>query len=192
MKSLTLNYLEHSAHFVENHDIERVVYSMGNNIEKAKAAGTIAATIGGMIFIYHGQWSGYENRLEVHLRRQVEEKENEDVKKYYQKLMKILKEPAFTSSSFHYIDNITGNLKDNLVAYIRETEDNHYLIVVNYSSKEGCSHVPIYNVEPKDGRANFLEVMEGYLYAISEDAIKKSGLIVCLNHWEAKIYKYNY
>ena len=192
MKSLTLNYLEHSAHFVENHDIERVVYSMGNNIEKAKAAGTIAATIGGMIFIYHGQWSGYENRLEVHLRRQVEEKENEDVKKYYQKLMKILKEPAFTSSSFHYIDNITGNLKDNLVAYIRETEDNHYLIVVNYSSKEGCSHVPIYNVEPKDGRANFLEVMEGYLYAISEDAIKKSGLIVCLNPWEAKIYKYNY
>jgi glycosidase len=192
MKSLTLDYLEHSAHFVENHDIERVVYSMGNNIEKAKAAGTIAATVGGMIFIYHGQWSGYVNRLEVHLRRQVEEKENEGVKKYYQKLMKILKEPAFTSSSFHYIDDITGNLKDNLVAYIRETEDNHYLIVVNYSSNEGCSHVPIYNVEPKDGRANFLEVMEGYQYAISEDAIKKYGLTVCLNPWETKIYKYNY
>ena len=165
---------------------------MGNNIEKAKAEGTIAATIGGMVFIYHGQWSGYANRLEIHLRRQVEEKEDESVKKYYQKLMKILKEPAFTSSNFHYIDDITGNLKDNFVEYIREAGENHYLIVVNYSSDEGCPHVPIYSVEPKDGRANFLEVIEGYKYTISEDAIKKYGLTVCLNHWETKIYKYNY
>ena len=56
-------FLAHSAHFVENHDENRVVFSMNNNIEKAKAAGTIAATIGGMIFINHGQWSGYKNRI---------------------------------------------------------------------------------------------------------------------------------
>jgi len=36
------------------------------SVEKAKAEGTMAATLGGMIFMNHGQWSGYRNKLDVH------------------------------------------------------------------------------------------------------------------------------
>ena len=62
-------FFGHVAHFVENHDENRVVYNMQGNLEKARAAGTIAATLGGMIFFNHGQWSGLKNKLDVHLRR---------------------------------------------------------------------------------------------------------------------------
>ena len=60
---------------------------MQGNIEKAKAAGTIAATLGGMIFFNHGQWSGLRNKLDVHLRRGASESPDSGTEKYYQKLM---------------------------------------------------------------------------------------------------------
>ena len=49
------SFWKDKANFVENHDELRAVHNMGDNYKKAKAAGTIAATIGGMIFMNHGQ-----------------------------------------------------------------------------------------------------------------------------------------
>ena len=42
---------------------------MVRNYKKAMAAGTIAVTVGGMIFKNRGQWEGKKNKLDVHLRR---------------------------------------------------------------------------------------------------------------------------
>ena len=84
IKSISQDELEHTANFVENHDENRIVFNV-KSIEKARAAGTIAATLGGMIFFNHGQWSGFKNKLEVHLRRGYDEEENEETKLFYQK-----------------------------------------------------------------------------------------------------------
>ena len=58
IKDKTGLFWKDKANFVENHDELRVVYNMGGDYKKAKAAGTIGATIGGMIFMNHGQWFG--------------------------------------------------------------------------------------------------------------------------------------
>lgn len=58
IKDKTGLFWKDKANFVENHDELRVVYNMGGDYKKAKAAGTIGATIGGMIFMNHGQWVG--------------------------------------------------------------------------------------------------------------------------------------
>jgi len=184
-------YWDHSAHFVENHDENRIVYNVKGDIEKAKAAGTIAATLGGMVFMNHGQWSGLKNKLEVHLRRGADEMEDPGVKRYYKRLMKVIKDPAFTASEYHYIDDITGDRKDDFVAYIREDGDSHYLVVVNYSENTGCSHVPIYNIKGS-GNQNLLEVIDDVEYIRDVDTIKKEGLMVCLYPWQTQIFKYNY
>ena len=128
----TEEYWGHAAHFVENHDENRAVFNMGS-IEKAKAAGTIAATIGGMIFMNHGQWSGYKNKLDVHLRRGADEMEDGGVKKFYERLMKIVQDPAFTGTSYYFVYNMSGDKKDDFIAYLREEGDSHYLVVVNYN-----------------------------------------------------------
>ena len=190
LKSKTSSFWQHTAHFVENHDEQRIVYMTEGNKDKAMAAGTIGATVGGMIFINHGQWEGKYYKLDVHLRRATYEKEDMTVKSYYMKLNKILKEPAFHGSNFYYIEHMTGLRRKDFVAYIREEGDNHYLVVVNYSDKPGCANVPIYNIK-------------GFRYCLVYEALNdeefvktvkevKSGMEVCLDPWESQIYQYNY
>ena len=63
------SFMKKACHFVENHDEQRIVFVAGGNYQKAKAMGTIAATVGGMIFMNNGQFGGKKNKLDVHLRR---------------------------------------------------------------------------------------------------------------------------
>ena len=161
------------------------------NVDKAKIAGALAATLGGMIFINHGQWSGYRNKLDVHLRKGENELENYEIKTFYEKLMQIIQDPAFTSSSYHYIYNITGVKKNDYIAYIREEGESHYLVVVNYSGSYGCGDVPIYNIK-ENLDVSLREVLNDVEYIRNGFYIRNQGLIVCLNPWETQIFKYNY
>ena len=190
IKSVEPEYWHHSAVFVENHDENRIVYNMGST-DKAMAAGTIAATIGGMTFLNHGQWSGYKNKLEVHLRRGYNEIEDEGVKKYYKKLMQIIQDPAFRGEKLKVVENMTGKKKDDFVAYIREKEESYYLVVVNYSDNFGCANVPISNLQGK-GECSIREVINDREYLRIAENIRKEGLIICLIPWETQIFKYNY
>ena len=100
IKDKTGAFWKDKANFVENHDELRVVYNMGGNYLRAKAAGTIGATIGGMIFMNHGQWEGKKNMLDVHLRRGENEPINKDIHNHYFKLNEIIKDNAFRSNNF--------------------------------------------------------------------------------------------
>ena len=186
----TETYWGHSAHFVENHDENRAVYNMGS-VEKANAAGTIAATLGGMIFMNHGQWSGYKNKLDVHLRRSADEMENKKVRRYYERLMEIVQNPAFTGSKYYFVNNIRGEKKDDFISYIREDGNNHFVVIINYSNSTGCANVPIYNIEG-NGEVVIHEVVDDVEYIRNIDIIKEEGLKVCLYPWQSQIFKYNY
>jgi hypothetical protein len=118
------------------------------------------------------------------------ESDNLIVKDYYKKLSKVLREPAFRSSNFYFVDNMTGGKKDDFIAYIREEGDNHYIVIVNYSSSQGCAYVPIHNIK-------------GYRYCLIHEALSnqeyiktvkdaKNGMFVCLDAWETQIFQYNY
>lgn len=190
IQSVKQEYWNHATNYVENHDEDRIVYTMAD-VEKAKAAGTIAATIGGMIFINHGQWSGYKNKLEVHLRRGYGENENENVKNYYQKLMKIIQDPAFTGDEMYPVTNLTGKKKDDFIAYIRVKGVSYYLVVVNYSNSFGCANVPIFNIEGR-GVIGINEAFNDIEYVRVAENLKHFGLNVCLDPWKVQIFKYNY
>ena len=56
---------------------------MEGNYQKAMAAGTIGATIGGMIFMNHGQWEGKMNMLDAHLRRGYHETVHTETQEHY-------------------------------------------------------------------------------------------------------------
>ena len=190
IKSVAPEYWKHSAVFVENHDENRIVYNMAS-VDKAKAAGTIAATIGGMTFMNHGQWSGYKNKLEVHLRRGYDEMENKDVKKYYKKLMQIIQDPAFRGEKLEIVENMGGKKKDDFVAYKRIKDESFYLVVVNFSDSFGCANIPIWDLKGK-GECSIREVINDREYLRIVENIKKEGLTVCLSPWESQIFKYNY
>ena len=185
------SFYGHVAHFVENHDENRVVYNMQGNLEKAKAAGTIAATLGGMIFFNHGQWSGLKNKLDVHLRRGASESADSGTENHYKKLMQIIADSAFKGPNYYFVYNISGDKELDFIGYIREVDDAHYLVVVNYASTYGCAEVPIYNMEGS-GMKNVKEMFSGIEYSVDADIMRNVGLTVCLNGYQAQIFKYNY
>ena len=157
----TEDYWGHVAHFAENHDENRIVFNMGGNIEKAKAAGTIAATLGGMI------------------------------EKYYDTLLKIISDSAFKGSQYYFVYNMSGDRASDFIAYIREDGNSHYLIVVNYQQYYGCAEVPIYNINGS-GTVKVKEMISNIEYNRNADTMKNPGLTVCLNGYQAQIFKYNY
>ena len=190
LKTKNSSFMKKACHFVENHDEQRIVSVAGGDHQKAKAMGTIAATVGGMIFMNNGQWGGKIEFLNVHLRRAKYEGDIDYMVNHYNKLNKVLLEPAFRGNNFYYVDNITGEKKDDFIAYIREEGSNHFLVVVNYSNDKGCANVPIYNIK-------------GFKYTLIFDALNnieyvknhndvKEGMRICLDAWESHIYQYNY
>ena len=187
----TESYWGHVAHFVENHDENRAVYNMAGDVEKAKAAGTIAATLGGMIFFNHGQWDGLKNKLDVHLRRGATESKNSNVAKYYDKLTSIIVDPAFKGPNYYFVYNMSGDRKNDFIAYIREKGNSHYLVVVNYISTYGCAEVPIYNIAGS-GNIKVKEMISDVEYTRNAETIRGVGLTVCLSGYQAQIFKYNY
>ena len=184
-------FFGHVAHFVENHDENRAVFNMQGNIEKAKAAGTIAATLGGMIFFNHGQWNGLKNKLDVHLRRGAPESGDSTMPKYYQKLLTIIADPAFKGPNYFFVWNMSGDKASDFIAYIREQDKSHYLVVVNYNQNYGCAEVPIYNIEGS-GMKKVKEMISGVEYNRNADTMRGVGLTVCLSAYQAQIFKYNY
>ena len=190
LKSKDTSFWDKTCNFVENHDEKRIVFMVDGNYQKAKAAGTIAFTVGGMMFAFHGQWEGKKNQLEVHLRRSADEDVNFEVQNHYNKLNQVLSNQAFRSSNYYYIDSIYGEKKDDFVAYIREEGDNHFLIVVNYSENKGCAYIPIYNI--KGFKYCLLhESLNDVEYVRTVDEVK-NGMRVCLDAWESNIFQYNY
>ena len=185
------SFWKDKANFVENHDELRVVYNMEGNYQKAMAAGTIGATIGGMIFMNHGQWEGKMNMLDVHLRRGYYEPVHTETQEHYKKLNKIIQDKAFRSHNYYYIGNMSGDKKDDFIAYIREEGDSHYLVVVNYSESQGCAKVPINKI--KGFRYCLLyEMFNEKEYVSSINLVKNEGINICLKGWESQIFKYNY
>ena len=80
---------------------------------------------------------------------------------------------------------------NDFVAYLREENNSHYLVVVNYSNGTGCANVPIYNVEG-NGDKTIYEVVDDVEYIRNADTMRNEGLTVCLSPWQSQIFKYNY
>lgn len=117
--------------------------------------------------------------------------ENENVKKYYKKLMQIIQDPAFRGENLNIVENMYGKKKDDFVAYKRIKDESYYLVVVNYSNGFGCADIPISDLKGK-GECSIREVINDREYLRIAENIRKVGLVVCLNPWESQIFKYNY
>ena len=182
-------FFNHVAHFIENHDENRAIFTY-KNIDKSNCAGCIAATLGGMIFINHNQFKGFKNKLDVHLIRASDENENEICVKFYKKLMEIIKDDAFRSQNYYYVYNVNGNDSWKLISYLRK-DINSYLSVVNYTDENACANVPIYDVKG-NGDVKILEMFSGIEYIRNADSMRDQGLTVVLKPFQPQIFKYNY
>lgn len=96
--------------YIENHDEERAIKTLGE--KRAKAAAFLAATIPKTMFIVNqGQENGWKIRPPMQINRFPPESDNPQIKAFYQKLFTLINSPLFKSGTLHlsHINQISGD-----------------------------------------------------------------------------------
>jgi glycosidase len=130
MRLLGSDFLQRSVHFLENHDEERAMNTLGE--ERQRAAATILCTLPGVALLYQGQMEGRRERMPV--QRVVplhQEPEHRSLYHYYRRLLKATSLPVFQQG------RLTPLYSNNsaFVSYARLDSDSKVLVIVNTSAK---------------------------------------------------------
>lgn len=170
--------------FIENHDEPRAAaaFSVGKN----NAAALTAATVPGAKLFYEGQFEGRGVRLPVFLRRRPEERPNEELAGFYERLLKAVDDPLFHEGEWGlcrctgWDDNQSFR---NLVAWCWELGDDRAIIVVNLSdlAAQGRVHLPWHDLQESTWQLN--DCLSDAVYDREGVEMSHQGLYVGLEPW---------
>jgi hypothetical protein len=97
-----MDYQQHLARFIENHDERRAAEAFG--VERSKAAAVLALTLPGLRLIHEGQMEGWRAKLPVHLGRRRQEAPVEGLEPFYRRLLEGLSHPVFHDGQWHLLE----------------------------------------------------------------------------------------
>ncbi|KAJ5078319.1 alpha-14-glucan:maltose-1-phosphate maltosyltransferase [Anaeramoeba ignava] len=186
--------ISHAANFIENHDEPRAVARFGS-WQKADAAALVALTLPGMKFSFMGQWDGYHNKLDIHLRRAESESAVADVQSFYSKFIPMISEDVFLKGTYSLITGCDNKNQLLTWKYYHENQDGTYdkrLCVINFTGSTAYGHVVVSDAYGKDGSDNIdiTELFTGTVYQRSASQMRSEGLTVIIDPWFAQIFSY--
>ena len=185
------DYQEKLIRFLENHDEERAVKSLG--IEKSKAAAVIFSTIKGMHLFYDGQLEGKKTKLPVQLGRDREEKPNECISKFYSILLSITKTDIFKKGEWELLTtepSWEGNFTYHNILIWRLTYlDRKRLVVVNYSDVVSQCRIKL-SLTGYPEKFKLKDILNEKKYYRKTESIIKDGLFIELGPYKSHIFSY--
>ncbi|HNY01234.1 MAG TPA: alpha-amylase family glycosyl hydrolase [Bacteroidales bacterium] len=171
--------------FIENHDEPRHLEAFPSPVNRAAAM--IFSTLPGARLFHEGQMEGRKTRVPVFLARRLEETPDLELREFYLKLLKTLRQPLFHDGTWRSrpCTGWSGNTtSDNLLAWSWSDGPDHALIVVNYSGMESQGHVPVDNESLEGQEWNLRDPVHGDLFRRKGDEIAGPGLYVLLGPWK--------
>ena len=184
-----MNYQLRSLRFLENHDEERAVVEFGK--EKSKAAAIIISTIPGARFYNDGQFEGRKIKLPLQLGREPQETVNEDLQKFYKKLLTITSQRIFKSGDWKLLkvnpsweNNLSFN---NILAWELRFGSERRIVVVNYSSSTSTCRLML-DVVGYVEEFILLDLLNDVAYNRSAEEIYRLGLYVELKPYQSHIF----
>ncbi|MBP7796891.1 MAG: hypothetical protein KA059_08975 [Elusimicrobiales bacterium] len=141
-------YQKKSVRFIDNHDEEPSLISF-NDKRRALAAAVMISTVKGLRFYNHMQLNGIKIKVPIQISDFVNISDYEDleVKKFYEKLLKIADHPAFHGGEWELCDVLPVSDSDrsfiNVIAYKWTQMRTIKIIVVNYSNENSGARINI-------------------------------------------------
>jgi hypothetical protein len=132
----TRNFQDRLARFIENHDEDR---ASSTYMEMHEAAAAVIATLPGLWLFHDGQAEGYRTKIPVHLARGPEEETDQELFKYYEKLLKIISKWDLGVSKWQLIENDN----EDLFSWQWTNEDGIHLVLINYGGSKAHIKIPI-------------------------------------------------
>jgi len=183
----TKSVRSHMCSFIENHDEDRGVATIGS-VEKADSAANIAYTIPGLRFYFQDQEHGFKNKLDVHLRRAASEKSSHEAEVFYSNLTSILKEDVFRNGNFANVQ-INGDEAWHFMGWKWTSGSTKRLVVINDSAEKAYAQVIVPDVSGS-GNVVIEELFSKIKYTRSAPEMRSSGLGVVVNAYSAQIFSY--
>jgi hypothetical protein len=139
-----LDYQDHLARFLENHDEPRAAATFAPALHEAAAIVTYLST--GLRFFHHGQFDGRRVRISPHLVRAPAEPVDHRLRGFYDRLLAVLRRPAVRDGSWRLLQAAPawdGNgTWQGFLAWTWEGDENErLLVVVNLSPDQGQCYV---------------------------------------------------
>jgi alpha amylase-like protein len=177
-----LGYQQKLLRFIENHDEPRAAatFSLG----KEMAAALTTATLPGIKLFHEGQCEGRKIRLPVFLGRRPDEPIRKELGAFYTKLLEAVNRPALREGKWSLCERMgwPDNASfQNLLAWSWEKDDEHYVIVINFSD---CPLQARVRVSWAGGKAwRLIDFLSAATYERSGDEMLSPGLYVELGPW---------
>jgi hypothetical protein len=188
-----LNYQNHSARFLENHDEPRAAATF--SLATHKAAAVLSFLSPGLRFFHDGQFEGRRKRISPHLVRAPEEPLNEELEQFYERLLAVLRQPVVRDGKWQLLECVPaweGNwTSDCFVAFAWEHPDGDRLLVaVNYAPNQSQCYVRLPFTDLAEGRWRLNDLMGDAVYYREGTDLLARGLYLDESAWKPYVISF--
>jgi hypothetical protein len=186
-----LDYQDKLARFLENHDEPRAAATLPPEVHEAAAV--IAFLSPGLRFFHQGQFQGRTKRISPHLGRAPEEPMNQELAKFYDRLLAVIHRPAVRDGQWRLLECVPawdGNWTwDCFLAFAWQGPDGERLLVaVNYAPNQSQCYVRLPFPDLGGRQWRFQDLLGDATYDREGQDLQGRGLYLDLPPWGASVF----
>jgi len=187
-----LDYQDHLARFMENHDEPRAATAFSPG--KPGAAAVLTYLSPGLRFFHQGQFEGRMKRISPHLVRAPVEPANVDVGRFYDALLGVLRQPTVRDGQWSLLECAPawdGNWTwDGFIAFAWRGRDGRRLLVaVNYAPHQGQCYIRLPFGELGGSTVRLRDRTSAAVYDRAGDELLARGLYLDLPGWGYYVFE---
>jgi glycosidase len=186
-----LDYQGKMARFLENHDEPRAAATFPPGVHEAAAVITFLSP--GMRFFHQGQFQGRTKRISPHLGRAPDEPVNQELAKFYDRLLTVLRRPIVRQGDWQLLECTPaweGNWTwDCFLAFSWQASgEDRLLVAVNYAGNQSQCYVRIPFNDLGNGQWRLTDLMGDAVYDRNGDDLQSRGLYLDVPPWQASVF----
>ena len=186
-----LDYQEHLARFMENHDEPRAAATFAPGTHEAAAIVTYLSP--GLRFFHQGQLEGRRKRISPHLVRAPQEPVDVVLQSFYDRLLAVLRRPETRNGQWRLLECAPawdGNwTSDCFIAWWWEAQDGARLLaVVNYADNQSQCYVRLPFADLDGGSVQLKDLMGTAAYERDGADLLARGLYLDLPPWGYHVF----
>jgi hypothetical protein len=185
-----LDYQNKLARFLENHDEPRAAATFSSAVHQAAAVITFLSP--GLRFFHQGQFEARKKRISPHLVRGPDEPIDERVKKFYDRLLAVLRHDVVRNGDWQLLECVPawdGNWTwDCFLVFAWQGAGERLLVTVNYAPNQSQCHVRLPFADLGDSRWRLKDLLGDATYDWAGNDLQGRGLYLDESPWKASVF----